>query len=206
MIRHEVERQLALVAAVGCLTSREELSFRVAPEDRRALGRYALREPLVVVHPGASAASRRYPPERFAQAIELLAARIDCQVVLTGAEAERPLLSSISERLAHSRALNLAGELPLGQLGALIERADLLVTNNTGPAHLAAAVGTPVVDLYALTNPQHTPWRVPSRVLYHDVPCRNCYKSVCPHGHNDCLRRIEPERVATAACELLAGR
>jgi ADP-heptose:LPS heptosyltransferase len=68
---------------------------------------------------------------------------------------------------------------------------------------LVAAVGTPVVDLYALTNPQHTPWQVESRVLYHDVPCRNCYKSVCPQGHHDCLRRVAPETVASAAVELL---
>jgi ADP-heptose:LPS heptosyltransferase len=82
----------------------------------------------------------------------------------------------------------------------------VLITNNTGPAHIAAAVGTPVVDVYALTNPQHTPWRVSSRVLSFDVPCKNCFKSVCPHGHNDCLRRIEPEAVARAAFELLDER
>jgi ADP-heptose:LPS heptosyltransferase len=79
----------------------------------------------------------------------------------------------------------------------------VLITNNSGPAHLAAAVATPVVDLYALTNPQHTPWLVPARVLNHDVPCRNCLKSVCPQGHHDCLRRVAPERVADAAMELL---
>ena len=71
------------------------------------------------------------------------------------------------------------------------------------PAHLSAAVGTPVVDLYALTNPQHTPWGVPHRVLFRDVPCRYCYKSVCPLGHNDCLHAIEPREVVAAACELL---
>ncbi|MFP5406740.1 MAG: glycosyltransferase family 9 protein, partial [Gammaproteobacteria bacterium] len=74
----------------------------------------------------------------------------------------------------------------------------------TGPAHIAAAVGTPVVDLYALTNPQHTPWRVASRVLSHDVPCRNCLGSVCRAGHHDCLLRIGPERVVAAALELMA--
>jgi ADP-heptose:LPS heptosyltransferase len=96
--------------------------------------------------------------------------------------------------------------LSLAELGALIGEADLLISNNTGPAHIAAALGTPVVDLYALTNPQHTPWEVKSRVLFHDVPCRNCYKSVCPAGHHDCLRRVEPERVVQAARELLEAR
>ena len=59
------------------------------------------------------------------------------------------------------------------------------------------------MDLYALTNPQHTPWQVEARVLNHDVPCRNCYKSVCAAGHHDCLRKVAPETVAAAARELL---
>jgi ADP-heptose:LPS heptosyltransferase len=89
-------------------------------------------------------------------------------------------------------------------LGALIEGADLLLTNNTGPAHLAAALGTPVVDLYALTHPQQTPWRVPARVISHAVECRNCMKRVCPQQHHACLHRIDTNRVVGAALELLA--
>jgi ADP-heptose:LPS heptosyltransferase len=80
----------------------------------------------------------------------------------------------------------------------------VLVSNNTGPVHLAAAVGTPVVDLYAQTNPQHTPWSVAHRVLFHDVPCKYCYRSVCPEKHHDCLRRVAPAAVVAATLELLA--
>ncbi len=202
MVRHEVDRQLSLAESVGCRTSDTRLSFRVRDADRQVLRRHVLRHPLVIVHPGASAPSRRYPPESFARAIDLLVEQTGCQVVLTGSDAERPLAERIQSGMS-ARALSLAGRLSLGELGALIERADLLVSNNTGPAHIAAALGTPVVDLYALTNPQHTPWRVRNRVLFHDVPCRNCYKSECPKGHHDCLRRVAPERVAAAACELL---
>jgi ADP-heptose:LPS heptosyltransferase len=98
---------------------------------------------------------------------------------------------------------SLQGRLRLAELAALLARAPLLIANNTGPVHVAAAVGTPAVDLYALTNPQHTPWGVPSRVLFHDVPCKFCYKSVCPQGHHDCLRLVPPEAVVAAARELL---
>ena len=97
----------------------------------------------------------------------------------------------------------LAGELDLGRLGAAIKHASVVVSNNTGPAHMAAAIGTPLVDLYALTNPQHTPWQVESRVLFHDVPCRFCYKSICPQGHGDCLSKLEPARVVAAVGSLL---
>jgi lipopolysaccharide heptosyltransferase II len=202
LARHEVERQLALVEAVGCRTANRQLSFRVPDGAREAVGRLALRKPLVVVHPGASAPSRRYPPESFSAAMDLLVASTGCQVVFTGEAAEEGLVAGIRGAMA-AASRSLAGRLSLGELGALIALADLLVSNNTGPAHMAAALGTPVVDLYALTNPQHTPWLVESRVLFHDVPCRNCYKSVCPQGHHDCLRRVEPARVASAAAELL---
>ena len=198
LARHEVQRQLDLVAAVGCRTGNARLSFRVPPAARERLR--GLPTPLIVVHPGASAASRRYPPESYSSALELLG----CEVVFTGDAGEAALVERIRSGM-RVPSRSLAGELGLAELGALIEAADLLICNNTGPAHLAAALGTPVVDLYALTNPQHTPWQVESRVLFHDVPCRNCYKSVCPAGHHDCLRRVAPERVAAAARELLGA-
>jgi lipopolysaccharide heptosyltransferase II len=200
--RHEVERQLALVESVGCRAANRRLSFSVDPASRARVRSLGLLDPYVVVHPGASAPSRRYPPESFAAAMNLLVAATGCQVVFTGDAAEVALVDGI-RRAMGPPSWSLAGKLSLGELGALIAEADLLVSNNTGPAHVAAALGTPVVDLYALTNPQHTPWLVESRVLFHDVPCRNCYKSICPQGHNDCLRRVAPVRVATAAAELL---
>ncbi len=88
----------------------------------------------------------------------------------------------------------------------MLSFAPVLVANNSGPVHVAAAVGTPVVDLYALTNPQHTPWGVESRVLFHDVPCRNCYASVCPMGHHDCLRKVRPGDVVASTLELTRSR
>ncbi len=210
-VRHEVRRQLDLVEAVGCRTCNERLSLRV---DAGAAERVLLllaqegvdpASRFVVVHPGATAPSRRYPPDQFAEAARLLALEFDCPIVLTGSGDE----SGIVDEMRHEMgvpSLSLAGRLTLGELAALIDLAPLLVSNNSGPVHLASALGTPVVDLYALTNPQHTPWMVPSRVLFYDVPCRYCYKSVCPEGHQDCLRRVEPGAVLQAARELLEGR
>src|SRR5439155_17947045 len=123
-------------------------------------------------------------------------------VVFTGDEGERDLVEHIREAMG-APSHSLAGRLDLAELAALISLSPVLVANNTGPVHIAAAVGTPVVDLYALTNPQHTPWAVPHRVLNHDVPCKYCYKSVCPEGHHDCLRLVRPEQVVDAAIELL---
>jgi lipopolysaccharide heptosyltransferase II len=208
LVRHEVRRQLDLVDSVGCRPRDERLSFTPSAGARRRVGRLlaAARvdrsRPLVAAHPGASAPSRRYPAERFAAALDLLSEQTGAEIVLTGDAVETELVSAIRAAV-RGRAHSLAGRLDLDELGALLSQADVMISNNTGPAHIAAAVGTPVVDLYALTNPQHTPWRVQHRVLYHDVPCRYCYKSVCPAGHHECLRAVEPAAVAAAAVELL---
>jgi lipopolysaccharide heptosyltransferase II len=210
-IRHEVRRQLDLVGSVGCATQNERLSVQ-APSRARQQVRQILRamgidraRPWVVVHPGASAPSRRYPPENFVEVANKLVIESELPVVFTGTGTESELVDQI-RRAMRAPSYSLAGQLDLAQLTALVEMAPLLITNNTGPAHVAAAVGTPVVVLYALTNPQHQPWQVPNRVLYHDVPCKFCYKSICPEGHQNCLRLVTPDQVVQASIELLRDK
>lgn len=212
-LRHEVERQLDLVARFAARPADLRLSFRVLEPDRATLAaklREADVDPRaarIVVHPGASAPSRRWPAAHYAQAVRELAQRQCRPLVLTGDAGEAALVADIVASAGRpARVHDLSGRLTLGELGALIEGADLLVANNTGPVHVAAALGTPVVDLYALTNPQHGPWQVAARVLNRDVPCRNCYKSVCPNGTQACLVGIEPREAVEAALALLPAR
>jgi lipopolysaccharide heptosyltransferase II len=173
--RHEVERQLSLVAHAGAETPDTRLSLTVPPgAEADAYGHLLAAgvnpdRPWLVLHPGVSEARRRYPAEGYVAAARWLIREQDYQVVLTGSPAEREYAQSIRDQLGES-AFNLAGELSLGAFIGLLAQAPVLVSNNTGPVHLAAALGTPVVVLYAKTNPQHTPWRVPSRVLYFEVP------------------------------------
>jgi lipopolysaccharide heptosyltransferase II len=209
--RHEVQRQLDLVARVGADCRNRQLALRLPAaallRARGLLAQAGMRDdtPRVVFHPGATAPSRRYPPEHFAAAAHQLHARTGCRIVFTGDAAEEDLVERIRADMDAPSA-SLVGRLDVAELSAVIALCDLLVVNNTGPAHIAAAVGTPVVDLYAQTNLQHTPWQADSRVLYHEVPCRGCLKSVCPQGHHDCLRQVAPERVVQAAEELLHWR
>jgi ADP-heptose:LPS heptosyltransferase len=208
-MRHEVERQLALVAAVGFRPPDDRLAFALSEADRAGAGQRLRAAGLTagaayfVIHPGASAPSRRYPADAFGRAADAIAGSSGATAVFTGADDERSLVEAARGCMTRP-SVSLAGSLALGELAAVIEGSCLLVANNSGPVHIAAAVGTPVVDLYALTNPQHTPWKVPSRVLFHDVPCRWCLKSVCPEGHHACLRGVAHELVARAAGELLA--
>jgi lipopolysaccharide heptosyltransferase II len=210
-MRHEAQRQLDLVHHVGLQADAQRLLFRYRVEEaldmrhkfERAGG--DLTRPYFVVHPGATAASRRWPAERFGQAAQALVDATGCQAVFSGGADEEPL---VRQALAAMRdggagAVSLVGQLALGELASLIAGAQVTLCNNSAPAHLAAALDAPVVVLYALTNPQHTPWQARSRVLNHPVPCRHCLKSVCPERHHDCLERVPPQDVVQAALELM---
>lgn len=211
-IRHEAQRQIDLVAEIGARTDDVQLGFKV-PAGAYGAAEHLLsdmgigtKQRFIVMHPGASAASRRYPPQMFAEVVRIWHAQQGCPVLVTGSASEEGIVDAVCSLAPPGAAVHaLAGRLDLGTFAALISRAAVLVSNNSGPVHIAAALGTPVVDLYALTNPQHTPWSVPSRVLFQDVPCRYCYKSICPQGHNACLHSIEPGEVVEAARSLCDG-
>jgi lipopolysaccharide heptosyltransferase II len=215
-LRHEVRRQLDLLEQVGIRAVDEHLSLHVPDVASRMIrSRLHLlgidaRQPWIVVHPGATAPSRRYPPERFGEVLRRLHVRTGWPMVLTGGRDERELVESVREA-ADGLGVSVAGHLSMAEMAALIAVAPMVLTNNSLPAHLAAAVRTPVVDLYALTNVQHTPWAVPNRVLSVDVPCKGCRRSVCPLGHNRCLHAVEPRDVVDAIlglarqCGLIGG-
>lgn len=194
----EPERALAVAAAGGfALPEGDDGALHLrplddAPEHLRGC---------VVVHPGASAPARRWPAERFRQLVRLLHAR-GRQVVVTGTAAESELTRDVAQDLA----VDLGGRLDVPALAALIAAARVVVCGNTGPAHLAAAVGTPVVSLFApvVSATKWAPYRVP-HVLLGDptAPCRNSRARECPVPGHPCLTSVSAEVVADA-CEHLA--
>lgn len=205
---HEVERALDLVGAAGFSTSDLDLVLQVPDEvvesvRRRLALSDRLPRPWVVVHPGCSMPARTYPWDMFAEVGDGLVTELGASVMFTGVESERALVDMIRARM-NAGSLSLAGELTFPEFAAAISLADVVVTNNTGPAHMAAALHTPVVDLFALTNPpeQWRPWRVPHRLLNVDVPCRICYSRVCPYNQ-ECLRGVPPTAVVEATAELI---
>jgi ADP-heptose:LPS heptosyltransferase len=205
----EAERALSLAAAAGYpLPDLDDACLRLRPETvadgTAALAPEALGSPgYVVVHPGASVPARACPPEQCARFVDALAA--DGQrVVVTGGAGERELTAAV----AREAALDLGGRTDLSQLAGLIARAGAVVVGNTGPAHLAAAVGTPVVSLFAPTVPfgQWGPYRVPSvRLGVAAAACRHTRAITCPVPGHPCLAGITPESVV-AAVRLLRRR
>ena len=146
--RHEVLRLLELVEFLGAPAQGEATEFALWPEDHEAAEealRY-LSHPLIGLHPGARDTRRRWPLARFAEAAKELHARVGGTVVAIGGEAERAACEAIG-------AVNLAG-LPIPVMGAAIARMSLLVTNDSGPAHIAYALGTPTVTLFGGTSPE----------------------------------------------------
>jgi ADP-heptose:LPS heptosyltransferase len=194
---HEVERGLSLAAACG---------YSVAADDDRRLALRPLSgcmerpfaEPFVVVHPGASVSARAWEPESAAAFVRLL---LDggFSVVVTGGALERSLCARVAGR-PHRRLRNLAGATTMEQLAALIAMAQGIVVGNTGPAHLAAAVQTPVVSVYAPTVPaaRWRPWAVPHELLYREVPCAGCRARICPVPGHPCVGGVSAQEALAA--------
>ncbi|HEX6793470.1 MAG TPA: glycosyltransferase family 9 protein [Casimicrobiaceae bacterium] len=206
-VRHEVQRQIDLVESLGARVRDVRLHFPVRIDARErmrakvaAAGMNSNRRWLIV-HPGATAPSRRYPEAKLMDAVGRLQASGRFQIGIAGADCDIASAQAIAARV--DDVVVLAGLLDLPELAALLQAADVVVCNNSAPAHIASAVGTPVVDLYALTNPQHTPWGVAHRVLSYDVDCKYCLKSVCPQGHQQCLDGVSPDEVVAAVDALV---
>lgn len=197
----EAERALAIARAAG---------FALPPGDD---GRLRVREvpdasalvgegPYVAVHPGAAVPARAWPPLHHAAAVELLTAA-GHRVVVTGGPRERELTATV----AGTAGLDLGGRTDLRSLAGVLAGASVVVTGNTGPAHLAAAVGTPVVSLFAPVVPaiRWAPYKVPLELLGNqNAPCRLSRARVCPVPGHPCLAGVEPEDVV-AAVERLAA-
>jgi ADP-heptose:LPS heptosyltransferase len=202
---HEVERMLSLTAAAGfplAAGDSDELAVRGPLPDTAALPE----APYVVVHPGASVPARAPSPRRAAAIVDALVAA-GRRVVVTGGGAERSITAAVAGE-PRERVLDLGGRTNLAELAGVLGRADVVVVGNTGPAHLAAAVGTPVVSLFAPTVPveRWRPWRVP-HVLLGDqsAPCAGSRARTCPVPGHPCLDGV-PVAAVLAAVDLLAGR
>jgi lipopolysaccharide heptosyltransferase I len=193
--QHAIERYLTLAQAVGCPREPVEYVFAVDDEDRRHVAslvpdRYA------VLMPGANWHTKRWPAERFAAVVGPLKQRFGLESVIAGGADAEPLAA-----LAPS-AVNLAGKTNLRQVVALLERAALVIANDTGPMHIAAALNRPLVTPYGPTNPVRTgPHRRDDSVIRLDIACSPCYSRKC--SHTSCLYWLEIEPVLELAREQL---
>lgn len=203
----EQRRLLQLVQFLGAPPAGDALEFPLDGSDEQDLAglpeaRALRRAGYACVHVGAQLPSRRWPVERFAAVGDALAER-GLHVVLTGVEAERGLTQSVAAAMRHP-VLDLAGRTTLGALGVLLRAARLLVCNDTGVSHVAAALGTPSVVVACGSDPAR--WapldRRRHRVLSAAVACRPCSFDACPIGH-PCALGVSVEAVVEHCDALL---
>lgn len=205
---HEVRRYMRLMQHLGVPSAGDELEFPLREDDYRqsaqlqtvhglAAGNY------VCIHPGARFRSRRWPVEHFAEAANVLG-REGLKIVITGSSGEASLADRLANQLSVPHA-NLAGRTTLGCLAALLEQSRLVISNDTGISHVAAAVRTPSVVVVLGSDPVR--WAPLDgrrhRIVLREVPCRPCLHEVCPLEGFPCAAGVLPGDVLRAARQLL---
>lgn len=203
---HEIRRNLVLAAFLGAPPVGERPEFPLLPEDEAAAERLlaGAPRPWIGAHTSARDRTRRWPIERFAAAAAALQRRHGGTVVLIGEERDRAEMQA-AFAAAGAPFRNLAGCAALPVAGAVIRRLAVFLTNDTGPAHIAYAVGAPAVTIFGGGDPERNGPIAPGpfRVLAYPVACRPCDTGDCPIGFH-CLDQVPVEQVVQAAEEIIA--
>ena len=206
-ILHAVDRYLLVAKAVGAAESgTPEFRFRIPQTDHEEVDRLLSRSGVmpgtswVAMNVSARWPTKRWPTASFAEVADRLRQEGWGAVVMIGGPDERTDVAAVSAMMK-TPAIDLAGATTVGLLPALLSKASLLMTNDSGPMHIAAAVGTPVVALFGPTSAVRTgPYGVGHAVLTGKVPCSPCFSRTC---HNtqplECLQTVSPEQVMAAA-------
>lgn len=182
--RHAIERYLDIAEELGCDRAPIRFDFGIDDDDRRYVDELIGQETSPIVFlPGTNWATKRWPVEYFDQ----LAHRLQSNVFIAGADD----VVELSKRI---RATSLAGRTTLMQLAELLRRARLVVSNDSGPMHIAAAVGAPLVSLFGPTSPIRTgPYQRDSSVVRLNIACMPCFERTC--SHHSCLRKLDVDQV-----------
>ncbi len=200
---HEVHRYLRVLELIDIREPNAKLEFWHTDADRHAarqiLATHGIssKEHLIGVNLGTTWRTKRWSLENFAEVITQVQKHFEARILLTGSTAEIPLGEGLAG-IAKVETINLIGKTTLMQLGALIESCALYLTCDSGPMHIAAAVGTPTIALFGPTSPtRHGPYGENHEVIEKSVECRPCYKRSCmrkdlPHR---CMTEIHPNEV-----------
>ncbi len=208
---HAVDRYLVVAEALGAARPAEpRFDFIDRPEDRQAAeglltaANVTASSPWIAMNVSARWETKRWPPQQFAEASDRLTEAQGIPIVFMGGPAERPETRAVIA-LMRTKAVDLTGQTPVGLLPSLLRRAAVLVTNDSGPMHIAAAVGTPVVALFGPTDPAKTgPYGRGHVVLSHAVECRPCFRRECSRAVTlECLTGVRPEQVVRAVQQQL---
>ena len=195
--QHAVDRLLALAAAFGAATGDIVPMVAVSKGDT-SWARDVLADvprPRLALNLGARWETKRWPPEHFAEIARRAVLERGAGLIVLGAPEDRPSVEAFINRVAPNPVVDLCGKTSLSQLAALAEQIDLLVSNDTGPLHVATAAGARVVGVYTCTSPAlNGPYGPRALWAETEVDCRASYRVTCPH-HFICMSELVPDRV-----------
>jgi heptosyltransferase-2 len=206
---HQLIYYLNLISELGLKTYPPKLSLVLTPEEKRQAKELLLsfnidlKRPLAILSPGASyGPAKRWPASKFAELANLLSERKKVRTLVIGSSNEIELAEAIASSMKEE-PINLSGKTSLRLLASLIIHADLFITNDSGPMHLANALNVPVVAIFGPTDPAITgPFQEPAAVIKKDVPCWPCSYRECPFDHR-CMMNIDVEEVYQACQKFL---
>ncbi|MGD1278750.1 MAG: lipopolysaccharide heptosyltransferase II [Tepidisphaeraceae bacterium] len=190
---HAVERYLKIAAALGCTDGAVEFPLAIDEADRDYIRSLIPGEAsFAVLLPGANWPTKRWPVQRMAALVEPLRSRFGLETVVVGSRSDAAMTRQIPA------TYDLTGKTNLRQLAALLERASLVIANDTGPMHIAAALGRPLVSPYGPTNPRRTgPFGRMDSVIRLDLPCSPCLSRRC--SHQSCMQWLPTEAILRLA-------
>jgi len=205
--QHAIKRYLKLAEYLNCRPVPWKGSVPFFEADKKSvrmlLGAQGIREkrPLIAINPMARWQSKLWEPKRFAMLADRLRDELSCEIVFTGSSSDREIIKDISNMMT-GKCLNLAGQTSLKELACLYTRCKALVSTDTGPMHIGAAMGCRVVALFGPTDPVRIgPYGEGHKVVSGDIECGPCLKKTCEHM--TCMKNIKVERVFEAVKEIL---
>ena len=206
MGKHAVDRYLDFLAYLGAKSGEESLlnspEFLIPSNDRSiqnvsalmSRSRLDIDKPFVAINPVALWETKLWREDRFAMLADRITGELNIPVVITGSDQEKPYVESIIRKAKTAKVFDLAGQTTLKDLACLYRQAAVVVTTDSGPMHIAAAVGTPVVALFGPTDPRRTgPYGTGHTVISKKLPCSPCFLKQCPT--RECMERITVEEV-----------
>jgi len=210
--KHELEYTLDIVRYLGIEPKDKDLFMPLSPESEDWADEFFAKEGiregdrLLAVHPGASCPSKIWPSERFAETADKLADKYRLKIILISGPKDIHPVQGVIKNLRHP-AINLSGKTSISQLASVLKRCQLLISNDSGPVHIASGVGTPVISIFGRNQRGLSPRRwgprgIKDRVLHREVGCRECLAHKCGKGFA-CLKAITAEEVTLVADSIL---
>ena len=194
---HETTRNLDVLDKAGIPTRIQTTTFSVTVEDQKWASNFLIdhqidkERPLIAIHPGSPIPLKRWAPERYAELADWLIARKRAKILFVGVKDEIPIITEI-QRLMRAESINIAGKTTLTQLASILHTCNVFIGNDSGPMHLAAAVGTQTIGLYGPGDPtRFGPVGTKCQTIQRKTDCPPCRGTTCRFGKDGCMSKIQ---------------